>query len=32
MLVEDGVVKQFNREPNPAEAKVSDAETLLAQI
>ena len=32
MLVEDGVVTQFNREPNPGEAKVSGAETLLAQI
>ncbi len=32
MLVEDGVVTQFNREPNPGEAKVSGAETILAQL
>lgn len=32
MLVEDGVVQQFNREPNPGEAKISGAETILAQV
>ena len=32
MLVDDGIVKQFNREPNPGEAKVSGAETILAQL
>lgn len=32
MLVENGVVKEFNREPNPGEAKVSGAETILGQI
>ena len=32
MLVDNGVVIQFNREPNPAEAKVSGAEALLAQL
>lgn len=32
MLVEDGVVKEFNREQNPGKAEVSGAETILAQI
>ncbi|MGK2741479.1 peroxiredoxin [Tepidicaulis sp. LMO-SS28] len=32
MLVEDGVVKQLNVEPNPGEAKVSGAETILGQL
>jgi peroxiredoxin len=32
MLVDDGVVKSLNREPNPGEAKVSDAEHILAQL
>ena len=32
MLVEDGVVKSLNKEPNPGEAKVSGAENILAQI
>lgn len=32
MLVENGKVMQFNREPNPGEAKISSAETILAQI
>lgn len=32
MLVEDGVVKQLNVEPNPGEAKVSGADTILGQL
>ncbi len=32
MLVEDGVVKSLNKEPNPGEAKVSGAENILTQI
>ena len=32
MLVDDGVVKSLNREPNPGEAKVSGAEHILAQL
>jgi peroxiredoxin len=32
MIVEDGVVKQLNVEPNPGEAKVSGAETILSQL
>lgn len=32
MLVEDGIVKQLNQEPNPGEAKVSGAETILGQL
>ncbi len=32
MLVEDGVVKSLNQEPNPGEAKVSGAEHLLAEV
>ncbi|MDE1173037.1 MAG: peroxiredoxin [Parvibaculaceae bacterium] len=32
MLVEDGVVKTINKEPNPGEAKVSGADTMLAQV
>lgn len=32
MLVEDGVLKALNQEPNPGEAKVSGAETILAQL
>ncbi len=32
MLVEDGVVKSLNKEPNPGEAKVSGAETMLQQL
>jgi peroxiredoxin len=32
MLVDDGVVKSLNKEPNPGEAKVSGAETMLQQL
>lgn len=32
MLVEDGVVKQFNLEPAPGKVEVSGGDTLLAQI
>jgi peroxiredoxin len=32
MIVEDGVVKSLNKEPNPGEAKVSGAENLLSQL
>lgn len=32
MLVDDGVVKSLNKEPNPGEAKVSGAETILEQL
>lgn len=32
MLVEDGVLKELNQEPNPGEAKVSGAETILGQL
>jgi peroxiredoxin len=32
MLVDDGVVKQFNLEPAPGKVEVSGGDTLLAQI
>ena len=32
MLVNDGVVLSINQEPNPGEAKVSGADTILAQV
>jgi peroxiredoxin len=32
MLVDDGVVKSLNKEPNPGEAKVSGADTILGQL
>jgi peroxiredoxin len=32
MLVENGVVKSLNQEPNPGEAKVSGAETIFSQL
>jgi len=32
MLVEDGVVKQFNLEPAPGKVEVSGGDTLLGQI
>ncbi|PKQ01461.1 MAG: peroxiredoxin [Alphaproteobacteria bacterium HGW-Alphaproteobacteria-12] len=32
MLVDDGVVKSLNKEPNPGEAKVSGAEHILEQL
>lgn len=32
MLVDDGVVKSINQEPNPGEAKVSGADYILTQI
>ncbi len=32
MLVENGVVKIFNQEPNPAEARISGAEHLISQL
>ena len=32
MLVEDGVVKELNKEPNPGEAKVSGADQMLSQV
>ncbi|MEP2829999.1 peroxiredoxin [Parvibaculum sp.] len=32
MLVDDGLVKSLNKEPNPGEAKVSGAETMLQQL
>jgi peroxiredoxin len=32
MLVEDGVVKKFNLEPNPGKVEVSGGDTLLGQL
>lgn len=32
MLVNDGVVLSINKEPNPGEAKVSNADIILAQV
>ncbi|MEQ9144119.1 MAG: peroxiredoxin [Parvibaculaceae bacterium] len=32
MLIEDGVVKELNKEENPGEAKVSGAEHMLSQL
>ena len=32
MLVDDGKVIEFNREPNPGEAKISGAEKILEQL
>jgi len=32
MLVEDGVVKMFNLEPNPGKVEVSGGDTLLGQL
>ncbi|HEV7876717.1 peroxiredoxin [Bradyrhizobium sp.] len=32
MLVEDGVVKKFNVEPNPGKVEVSGGDTLLGQL
>ena len=32
MLVDDGVVKSLNKEPNPGEAKVSGAENIISQL
>lgn len=32
MLVDDGVVKELNQEPNPGEAKVSGADHILGQL
>jgi len=32
MLVDDGVVKEVNQEPNPGEAKVSGADHILGQL
>jgi peroxiredoxin len=32
MLVEDGVVKQFNVEENPGQCTVSGGDTLLKQL
>ncbi|RJF77914.1 peroxiredoxin [Rhodopseudomonas palustris] len=32
MLVEDGVVKTFNLEPNPGKVEVSGGDTLLGQL
>jgi peroxiredoxin len=32
MLVEDGVVKQFNAEENPGQCTVSGGEALLKQL
>ncbi len=32
MLIDDGKVVEFNREPNPGEAKVSSAEKILEQL
>ena len=32
MLVEDGVVKKLNLEPNPGKVEVSGGDTLLGQL